>query len=93
LEEEIADVDAAMGRRIWAEAANRLLELAFISGPISAPGVMPGDGHVDEALEEVPLGCLGGAPQILQHLVGFEVLAAVDQLEPALELSRIKGRL
>jgi hypothetical protein len=48
---------------------------------------------VDEALKEVALGWLGRAPEILQHLVGFEVLAAVDQLEPALELSRIKRRL
>lgn len=82
-----------MNGRVRGEPARRLLELPLISGPISAPGVMPGDGHVDEALKEVALGCLGGAPEILQHLVGFEVLAAVEQVEPALELSRIKGRL
>jgi hypothetical protein len=44
-------------------------------------------------LKEVALGCLGGAPEILQHLVGLEVLASVDQLEPALELVALKGRL
>lgn len=82
-----------MNRRVRGEPARRLLELPLISGPISAAGVMPGDGHVDEALKEVALGWLGRAPEILQHLVGFEVLAAVDQLEPALELSRIKRRL
>jgi len=75
-----------MDRGVRAEPAHRLLELSLISGPISAAGVMPGDGDVDEALEEVPLGCLGCAPEILQHLVGREVLPAVDQLEPALEL-------
>jgi hypothetical protein len=81
-----------MHRRIRGEPARRLLELTLISGPISATGVMPGDGDVDETLEEVALDCFGGAPEILQHLVGGEVLAAVDQLEPALELITIRGR-
>jgi hypothetical protein len=93
LEEEVADVDPLMNRRVRGEPARRLLELPLISGPISAAGVMPGDGHVDQALKEVALGCLGGAPEILQHLVGLEVPAAVDQLEPALELVALKGRL
>jgi hypothetical protein len=54
--------------------------------------VMPRDGDVDEALEEVALARLGRAPEVLQHLVRFEVFGAVDQLEPALEL-RFRGRL
>jgi hypothetical protein len=82
-----------MNWRVRGEPARRLLELPLISGPISAAGVMPGDGHVDQALKEVALGCLGGAPEIFQHLVGLEVPAAVDQLEPALELVALKGRL
>jgi hypothetical protein len=41
---------------------------------------------VDEPLEEVALRGRGRAPDVLEHLVGGEVLAAPDQLEPALEL-------
>jgi hypothetical protein len=40
---------------------------------------------VDEALEEVALGGVGGAPGILEHLVRGEELAAPDQLETARE--------
>jgi hypothetical protein len=48
---------------------------------------------VDEPLEEVPFGRLGGAPDVLEHLVGGEVLAGADQVEPALELClSVKGR-
>ena len=82
-----------MAGRIRAEPARRLLELPLVSGPISAAGVMPSDSDVDEALEEVALGCVGGPPEILQHLVGRKVFAAVDQLEPSLELIAFKGRL
>ena len=82
-----------MAGRIRAEPARRLLELALVSGPISAAGVMPGDGDVNEALEEVALGLLGGPPEVLEHLVGREVLAAVDQLEAPLELIAFRGRL
>ena len=48
------------------------------------PRLVPGNGHVDEPLVEVPLGGLGGAPLVLEHLVGGEVLASPDQLEPHL---------
>jgi hypothetical protein len=48
---------------------------------------------VDEPLEEVPLGRLGGTPDVLEHLVRREVLAGADQLEAALELGvSFKGR-
>jgi hypothetical protein len=42
--------------RVRAEPARGLLELPLVSGPISAAGVMPRDGDVNEALEEVALG-------------------------------------
>jgi hypothetical protein len=87
------DVDPAMVRRVRAEPTRRLLQLPLVSGPISAAGVVPGDCDVDEALEEVALGRLGRAPEILQHLVGREVLPAVDQLEAVPELVAFKGRL
>jgi hypothetical protein len=48
---------------------------------------------VDEPLVEVALRRLGLAPDVLEHLVGGEVLAAADQLEAALELViRVKRR-
>jgi hypothetical protein len=49
------DVDAAVRRRVRAEPAGRLLELALAADAVSAPGLVPGDGDVDESLEEVAL--------------------------------------
>jgi hypothetical protein len=43
---------------------------------------------VDEALEEVLLGRVGGAPGVLERLVGGEELAGARELEPAREISR-----
>jgi hypothetical protein len=40
---------------------------------------------VDEALEEVALGLFGGAPRVLQFLVGGEELTGPNQLQAALE--------
>jgi hypothetical protein len=82
-----------MVRRVRLEAPYGLLELPLIPRPISAAGVIPGDGHVDEPLEEVALVRLRRAPDVFQHLVRGEVLAAVDELEPALELVPFRGGL
>jgi hypothetical protein len=82
-----------MGGAEARKAARGLRELALARDCAARHRcVVPRDRDVDEALEEVALVCLGGAPEILQHLVGREVLPAVDQLEPALEL-RFRGRL
>jgi hypothetical protein len=43
---------------------------------------------VDEALEEVLLGWLGGAPRVLERLVRREELPPADQLQPALIVVR-----
>ena len=64
-----------MRRHIWPETAGGLLELALAAGTVAAPGLVPGDDDVDEPLEEVLLGRVGGAPRILERLVRFEVLA------------------
>ena len=45
----------------------------------------PGDGDVHEPLEEVALGRGRVTPLVLELLVGLEVLARPDQLEPTLE--------
>ena len=63
------------------EPPRRLLELPLAADPVAAAGLVPGDRDVDEALEEVLLGRLGRAPDVLERLVRLEVLAARDLLE------------
>jgi hypothetical protein len=84
LSEEIRDVEAAMRGSVAPQAPLRLLELALASDSVFPSGLVPGDGDVDEALEEVPLGVRGRAPGRLERFVGGEVLAPLDQLEAAL---------
>ena len=79
-----------MDRLVRAQPARRLLELALAADLVAATGLVPGDGDVDEALEEVPLRLLGGAPDVLQHLVSGEELPRADQLEPAGELGSLQ---
>ena len=70
-----------MLRRERLEAAHSLRELPLAAWPVPAPGVVPGDGDVDEALEEVFLRRLGRTPSLLQIFMRLEVLAAADQIE------------
>jgi hypothetical protein len=70
------------------EAARGLLELALESGPVPAPGLVPGDDDMHESLEEVLLFWLGGAPGVLERLVRGEVLTGAGEVEAALEISR-----
>jgi hypothetical protein len=62
------------------EPSDRLHELPLGADLASAPCLVPRDGDVDEALEEVPLVRRRGAPGELELLVRGEVLAAADQL-------------
>jgi hypothetical protein len=75
-------------RRVRRESPLRLLELSLAAHPVAAAGLVPGDGDVNEALEEVALRRFGGAPGVLQLFVGGEELAGPDQLESALERVR-----
>src|SRR5437870_5771661 len=75
-----------MARRIGRKAPLRLLELAGARDRAAAPGLVPGDRDVDEALEEVALGDRRRSPGQLERLVGLEELAAPDQLEAAPQL-------
>ncbi len=74
-----------MGRSVSIEAPQRLLELSLGAGPVAAPGVEPGDGDMNEALQEISLAVRGVAPLVLELLVGLEVLACTDQFKSALE--------
>ena len=48
----------------------------------------PGDGDVDEPLQEVALAGGRLAPLVLELLVGVEVLAGADQLQPTVQTHR-----
>jgi hypothetical protein len=85
LAENVGYVEAAVLRPEGGEPPSRLLELALAADLISAPGLVPRNGDVDESLEEVTLLAVGGAPDVLQHLVRGEVLAALDQPQPPLQ--------
>ena len=75
LQQQGGDVDAPVRGAVGREAPARLLELAFAADPVTAPGLVPGDRHVNEPLEEVAFGRLGGTPRVFQLLVSGEELA------------------
>jgi hypothetical protein len=74
----VVDLDSAMRRRERPEPPLRLLELPLEADLVPAAGLVPRDDDVHEPLEEVLLLGLGGAPGILEGLVGCEVLAAAS---------------
>ena len=75
-----------MLRREGSQPARCLLELTFAADAVASFGLVPRDRDVDEPLEEVLLGRLRGAPGVLERLVGLEVLAPADLLEPCAEV-------
>jgi hypothetical protein len=52
---------------------------------VAAAGLIPRDGDVNEALEEVAFAGFRNAPLVFEFLVRREELAAADELNPALE--------
>jgi len=85
-----------MRRGVGREPPARLLELTSAADSVAPPGLVPGDGDVYEALEEVALGglgWLGSAPRVLQLLVGGEKLTGSNQLEASLENVSAGARL
>ena len=75
-----------MRRRVRGEPARGLLELALAADAIAAPGLVPGDGDVDEPLVEVPLLRRRRAPRKLELLVRGKELAAANQLQATLKV-------
>jgi hypothetical protein len=86
------DVDVPVPRRVRRQAAVGLRELALAADAIAAAGLVPGDRHVDEPLEEVPLRPLGRAPGVLECLVRGKELSAADQVEALCEAVRDRVR-
>ena len=74
-----------MSRGVHGEPSRRLLELALAADPVAATGLVPGHRDVNQALEEVALDRRGRPPGDLELLVRGEVLAALDQLQAALQ--------
>jgi hypothetical protein len=79
-------------RRERAEAPCRLLELPLAAHPVAPSGLIPRDGHVHEALEEILLLGVGGTPDILERLVRLEVFAASNLLEADPQSGRQLGK-
>ena len=74
-----------MGRPVRAETPGRLLELPFGARPVAVRGVVPGDRHMDEPLQEVPLGLGCVTPLVLERLVSIEPPPGAHQLDSLLE--------
>ena len=87
LGEQSCDVYLAMLRCVRREPARSLLQLAPCRDRAATSGLVPGDGDVDEPLEEVPLLGQRRAPCCFELLVRFEVASRANLLEPALECS------
>ncbi len=85
LRQQRRNVDSPMSRCIRREPPRGLLELPRAARAVAPAGLVPGNGDVDEPLEEVTLARLGCPPLVLELLVRSEELAAADQLNPALE--------
>jgi len=83
--EHSRDVDASVEGPVGTESPSCLLELALAARSVAPARVVPGDGDVDEPLEEVALGRFSLAPFVLELLVRLEVGSHADQFEPLLE--------
>ena len=74
--------------RVGPESPSGLLELALAADAVAAAGLIPGDGDVDEPLEEVALLRRRRTPGVLELFMGAEELAAADQVQSTRELLR-----
>jgi CheY-like chemotaxis protein len=70
-----------VARRVWGEPAACLLELARAPVAVAAPGLIPGDCDVHEALEKVTFLRRRGAPGCLEFLVRLEISSTADEGE------------
>jgi hypothetical protein len=82
--DEAGDVERTVSRRVRRKPTPRLVQLALAPDSVSASGLIPGNGDVDEPLEEVSLVGLRCPPGLLEELVGGEVLAVRDLVEAEL---------
>jgi hypothetical protein len=76
--------------RVGPQSPPGLFELPLGPDAVATPGLVPRNGDVDEALEEVALLWVGRPPRVLELLVRPEVLAPADQIEPGGQLIRLR---
>jgi len=74
-----------MLRPVRSEPARCFLELTLAPRPVAPARVVPGDGDVDESLEEIALGLRCVEPLLLELLMSLKVRLRADQVESALE--------
>lgn len=78
-------VEAGEGGKVELEFAKSFAELALGAEAIIALVVVEADGEVDQGLQEEPLGAARRGPDFFEHFVALEELAAVEQVEAAVE--------
>ncbi len=86
--ERALDSDATVLGGVGREPPRRLGELALAARPVAALRLVPGDGDVDEPLEEVALLAWRVTPLVLQLLVRVEVRAGADSFESSFQAHR-----
>lgn len=78
-------VEAGKGGEGGLELAKSFAELALGAEAIVALVVVEADGEVDQGLQEETLGATRGGPDLFEHFVALEEVAAVEQVEAAAE--------
>jgi hypothetical protein len=81
LGEQHVEVNATVRRRVRSEASDRLCKLTLGRDRTPAAGLVPGDGDVDEALQEVAFLGRSRPPLVFELFVRREVLPGADQFE------------
>jgi hypothetical protein len=78
-------VQAGEVRDVGLKLAQSFAELALGARAIFALVVVEAYREVDQGLQEETLRAAGGGPDFFEHLVALEELAAIEQVEAAVE--------
>jgi hypothetical protein len=80
------EIELTVGRSKRAEPPLGLSELPFAADAVPAPRLVPRDGDMDEALEEILLLGRRSSPRILERFVRREELSSADEVDAAPEV-------
>lgn len=78
-------VETGEAGEVGVQLTEPFAKLALGAGAVAAPVVVEADGEVDEGLEEESLGAARGGPDFFENFVALKKLAAVEQVQAALE--------
>lgn len=78
-------IDAAIFRQVTGQFLKALLHLPFHPRRVSLLMMVKGDREVNQRLQKKPALPSLVPPNFFEHLVTFEVLAMVEQLDPAVK--------